>query len=54
MGPEGEGQPPRIGGWCLALQEGDRELQPLQTSNGSVQDRASRGDNEALAAHPQG
>ena len=54
MGPEGEGQPPKIGGWHLALQEGDRELQLLQTSNGGVRDRASRGDNGALAAHPQG
>ena len=53
MGPEGEGQPPRIGGWHLTLQEGDRELQPLQTLNGSVQDRASRGDNRALATHSQ-
>ena len=34
MGPEGEGQPPGIGGWRLTLQKGDRELQLLQTSNG--------------------
>ena len=54
MGPEGEGQPPRIGGWCLALQEGDQELQPLQSSNGGVQDRAPRGDSGALATHSQG
>ena len=53
MGLEHKGQPPRIEGWCLALQKGHRELQPLRTSNGSVQDRASRGDNRALAAHPQ-
>ena len=54
MGPEGEGQPPRIGGWHLALQEGDRELQPLQTSNSGVRDRASRGDSGALATHSLG
>ena len=54
MGPEGEGQPPRIGDWCLTLQEGDRELQPLQTSNGGIQDRASQGDSRALATHFQG
>ena len=54
MGPEGEGQPPRIGGWRLTLQEGDRELQPLQTSNGGVRDRASQGDSGALATHSQG
>ena len=35
-GPEHKGQPPRIGGWCLTLQKGHRELQPLHTSNGSI------------------
>ena len=54
MGLEGEGQPPRIGGWHLALQEGDQELQLLQTLNGGVRDRASRGDSGALATHSQG
>ena len=54
MGPEGEGQPPRIGGWHLTLQEGDQELQPLKTLNDGIRDRASRGDSRALATHSQG
>ena len=53
MGPEHKGQPPRIGGWCLALQKGHQELQPLRTSNSGIRDRPSRGDNRALAAHSQ-
>ena len=54
MGTEGDRQPPRIGGWCLTLQEGDQELQPLQTLNGGIQDRALRGDSRALATYSQG
>ena len=36
LGPEHKGQSPRIGGWCLALLKGHRQLQLLCISNGSV------------------